>query len=62
MTVMLKRQGLAVNTKRVRRLMHELGITAAAPKRKPRTTESQHPYPRFANLVEGLKITRPEQV
>lgn len=62
LTVMLKRQGLAVNSKRVRRLMHELGIAAAAPKRKPRTTDSEHPYPRFPNLVEGLKVTRPEQV
>ena len=26
LTIMLKRSGLAVNTKRVRRLMHELGI------------------------------------
>jgi hypothetical protein len=42
--------------------MHELGIAAAAPKRKPRTTDSEHPYPRFPNLVEGLKVTRPEQV
>jgi transposase InsO family protein len=62
LTVMLKRQGLAVNTKRFRRLMCELGIAAAAPKRKPRTTDSEHPYPRFPNLVEGLKVTRPEQV
>ncbi len=60
--IMLKRQGLAVNTKRVRRLMHELGITAEPPKRKPRTTDSEHPFTRYPNLVEGLKVTRPDQV
>jgi len=59
---MLRREGLRVNAKRVRRLMHELGIRGEAPKRRPRTTDSNHPYPRFANLVEGLEATHPEQV
>ena len=62
LTVMLRRDGLTVNAKRVRRLMHELGICGEAPKRTPRTTDSSHPYPRFPNLVEDLKATRPEQV
>jgi putative transposase len=62
LTVMLRRQGLQVNAKRVRRLMHELGICGEAPKRRPRTTDSNHPYPRFPNLVEGLEATRPDQV
>ncbi len=62
LTAMLRRQGLQVNAKRVRRLMHELGICGEAPKRKPRTTDSSHPYPRFPNLVEGLEVTRPDQV
>ena len=62
LTVMLRRQGLKVNGKRVRRLMHELGIAGEAPERELRTTDSGHAYPRFPNLVEGLKVTRPEQV
>jgi putative transposase len=62
LTVMLRRAGLKVNAKRVRRLMHELDICGEAPKRTPRTTDSSHPYPRFPNLVEDLKATRPEQV
>jgi putative transposase len=62
LTVMLRRAGLAVNAQRVRRLMHELGICGAAPKRTPRTTDSSHPYPRFPNLVEGPEAERPEQV
>ena len=61
LTVMLRRVGLIVNTKRVRRLMHELGICGEAPRRTPRTTDSSHPYPRFPNLVEGLEAKRPEQ-
>ncbi len=28
----------------------------------PRTTDSSHAYPRFANLVEGLEVTHPDQV
>jgi putative transposase len=62
LTVMLQRGGLHVNAKRVRRLMHELGICGEAPQRRPRTTDSSHPYPRFPNLVEGLEVTRPDQV
>lgn len=62
LTVMLRRAGLTVNAKRVRRLMHELGICGEAPRRAPRTTNSSHPYPRFPNLVEGLEPKRPEQV
>jgi putative transposase len=62
LTAMLHRQGLRVNAKRVRRLMHELGICGEAPRRAPRTTDSSHAYPRFANLVEGLEVTHPDQV
>jgi putative transposase len=62
LTAMLRRQGLRVNAKRVRRVMHELDICGEAPKRKPRTTDSSHAYPRFANLVESLEAERPDQV
>lgn len=62
LTAMPHRQGLPVDAKRVRRLMHELGICGEAPRRTPRTTDSSHGYPRFANLVEGLEVTHPDQV
>jgi putative transposase len=62
LTVMLRRAGLRVNAKRVRRLMHDLGIGGEAPTRTPGTTDSSHPCPRFPNLVEGLEAKRPEQV
>jgi transposase InsO family protein len=62
LTVMLRRQGWRVNAKRVRRLMHALHLAAEAPKRRPKTTDSEHGFTRFANLVEGLEVNRPEQV
>jgi putative transposase len=62
LTVMLHRQGHPVNTKRVRRLMHEMGLCGSAPARRVRTTDSDHPFPRYPNLVEGLEVVRPDQV
>jgi transposase InsO family protein len=62
LTEELRRAGHVVNTKRVRRLMDELGIVGKAPEKKPRTTDSGHAYPRYPNLVEGLEVTRPDQV
>jgi putative transposase len=62
LTKQLQREGRPVNAKRVRRLMHELGILRKAPEKKPRTTDSGHAFPRYPNLVEGLKVTRPDQV
>jgi transposase InsO family protein len=42
--------------------MHELGIVGKAPERKPRTTNSDHGFPRYTNHVEGLEVTRPDEV
>jgi hypothetical protein len=50
------------NAERVRRLMHELGLAGEAPRRRPRTTDSAHALPRYPNRVEGLEVTRPDQV
>jgi putative transposase len=62
LTRRLEREGHAANTKRVRRLMHVLGIVGTAPERKPRTTESGHAFPRDPDRVEDLEVTRPDQV
>jgi len=48
--------------KRVRRLMRELGIMVRVKKRTKRTTNSQHSYPRFPNLVTNLAVTHPDHV
>jgi transposase InsO family protein len=51
------------NSKRVRRLMRELGLAGKAPKRRrARTTNSEHPYPRFPNLVRDLVVDHPDHV
>jgi putative transposase len=42
--------------------MEELRLTGAPPQRKQRTTNSQHPFPRYPNLVKDLEIQRPDQV
>jgi transposase InsO family protein len=62
LTKQLQREGHAVNAKRVRRLMHALGIVGKAPEKTPRTTDSGHAYPRYPNLVESLEVTRPDEV
>lgn len=62
LTVMMKRHGWPVNSKRIRRWMDELNLSGAPPARKTRTTNSRHAFPRYPNLVKDLKIKRPEQV
>ena len=62
LTALLRREGRAVNGKRVRRLLTELGIHGTLPVRRKRTTDSNHAFPRYPNLVEGLDVVRPEQV
>src|SRR5215212_6691115 len=42
--------------------MRQLKLSRPPYKRKVRTTNSQHPYQRYANLVQDLEITRPDQV
>jgi putative transposase len=61
-TAMLRRGGWAVNAKRVRRVMHDLGLAAEPAKRRVRTTDSDHLFPRYPNLVADLVVARPDQV
>jgi putative transposase len=53
---------LVVNRKRVQRIMRQKGLLRAVRKRKCRTTDSQHPYPRYPNLVKDLEVVYPDQV
>lgn len=62
LTIMMRRLGWRVNSKRVRRWMDELGLCAVQPKRTVFTTDSRHSFPRYPNLVLGLEITHPDQV
>jgi len=52
----------AINRKRVQRIMREKGWLRAVKRAKCRTTNSDHPYPRYSNRVEGLVVVRPDQV
>jgi putative transposase len=61
-TALLRRDGWAVNAKRVRRVMRELGLATEPVKRRVRTTHSNHPFPRYPNLVADLAVVRPDQV
>jgi putative transposase len=61
-TAMLRRGGRSVNAKRVRRVMRDLGLAAEPVKRRVRTTDSDHPFPRYPNLVADLAVVRPDQV
>ena len=58
----LRRQGHAVGRKRVRRLMREMGLQVRLKHRQQHTTNSDHPFPRYPNLVGSLEIVRPDQV
>jgi putative transposase len=60
MTRMLRAEGHAVNRKRIRRLMREMGIAALGP--KPRTTKPAPGHKIFPYLLRGLVIDRPNQV
>ena len=51
-----------VNRKRIQRLARQFELLRPIKRRKTRTTDSQHPYPRYENLVKNLDIVRPNQV
>ena len=53
---------LQVNRKHVRRIMADKGLLRSVRRRKVRTTNSQHGYLRFPNLVKRLEIASPEHV
>jgi putative transposase len=53
---------MQVNRKHVRRIMAQKGLLRLQKRRKKRTTDSEHPYPRYSNLVKDLIIVRPDQV
>ena len=42
--------------------MRQHNLLQKVKRKQYRTTNSDHPYPRYANLVQGLAIVRPDQV
>jgi putative transposase len=53
---------IQVNRKRVRRIMAQKELLRPVKRSKKRTTDSDHPYPRYPNLVKELAIAFPDQV
>jgi transposase InsO family protein len=53
---------LQVNRKQVQRLMREMGLVRPVKRRVRQTTNSQHPWPRYPNLVLGRQATLPDEV
>ncbi len=60
MTTYLHKQGYAVNPKRVRRLMPQMGLEALYP--KPQTTMVNQAHRIYPYLLRGVEIIRPNQV
>ena len=54
--------GYSIGRFRMRRLMRQHNLLQKVKRKQYRTTNSDHPYPRYANLVQGLAIVRPDQV
>jgi putative transposase len=62
LTVLLGRQGWQVNHKRVQRLMRDMGLQRPVKRRKTRTTNSDHPFPRYPNLVRDTAADQPDAI
>ena len=61
-TEQLRRQEWVINKKRVQRLMREMGLQVKTKRKARKTTNSDHDFPRYRNLVQDLEIVRPDQV
>jgi putative transposase len=60
-TAQLAREDEPANHKRVQRVMWALGLVPKNKAKTRRTTNSDHPWPRYPNLVQDLAIVRPDQ-
>ena len=61
-TKQLHRNGRDVNHKRVHRLMREMGLLVKTKRKARKTTNSEHDFPRYPNLVQDMEIVYPDQV
>jgi transposase InsO family protein len=56
-TAQLKRDGLKINHKRVQRIMHQEGLICKIKKRWITTTDSNHRFSVYQNLLKDVKVT-----
>lgn len=61
-TIKLKRQGVLVNHKKILRLMKEDNLLCVKKRFKPVTTDSNHGFSVYPNLIKDLDITQLNQV
>jgi len=61
-TYQLKREGKQVNHKKVLRLMRESDLLCRVKRKRVKTTNSRHRFPRYPNLIKGMVISRLNQV
>jgi transposase InsO family protein len=61
-TAQLHRDGISVNHKKVLRIMQERGITCKPRRRFVRTTDSNHSYRTYPNLLQDCPLTGINQV
>ena len=58
----LHREGVGVGETVVRRLLRQLEHTHSVGQVRVQTTDSNHPYTRYTNLIRGMKPTLPNQI
>ena len=61
-TEQLKREKRPVNHKKVLRLMRESDLLCRVKRRWTKTTDSQHGFPRYPNLIKGMSISHLNQI
>lgn len=61
-TAQLARDYQPVNHKRVQRVMWAMGLVPPNRPKTHRTTDSDHPFPRYPNLLIGLTVTGPDHL
>jgi transposase InsO family protein len=62
MTHELKREGYLVGETRIRRLLHQIDHSCSVGKASISTTDSQHEYPHYPNLIKHIHIDHLNQV
>lgn len=58
----LKREVWNINHKKVLRLMRDSDLLCRAKRKRMKTTDSKHHFPRYPNLIKGMIINRLNQV
>jgi len=61
-TAQLRREDWLVNSKAVRRIMKALDMRGKVGLVRRSTTDSQHDYPRFENLIRGVEAAYPDHI